>query len=110
MAKYLFIESRDPFDSRDSESFLEMVEGVAKNGNDVTLFFLQNGVLPLRRGSRFSQNIRELMKSKVQVRADGFSLRERAIADRDVLESVAFSNVDDLVAMLLEPGTKAVWH
>jgi hypothetical protein len=30
MAKYLLIESRDPFDSSDSEYFAELVQGIAK--------------------------------------------------------------------------------
>ena len=33
MAKYLFIESRDPYDSADSPHFLEMVKGVRTECN-----------------------------------------------------------------------------
>src|SRR5262249_15997751 len=110
MAKYLFIESRDPFGCRDSESLFEMVEGSARNGNEVTLFLIQNGVLSLPRHSRFSQNVNQLMKSNVQVHADRFSLQERAVPEREILEKVIVSSAADLVALLLKPGMKAVWH
>ena len=46
MAKNLLIESRDPFDSSDSEYFYEMVEGISNRENEVTPFLVQNGVFP----------------------------------------------------------------
>lgn len=48
MAKYLLIESRDPYDSADSPNFLELVRGVRERNNNVTLFLIQNGVLAAR--------------------------------------------------------------
>ena len=49
MAKYLLIESRDPFDSNDVANFHELATGLIREGNEVTLFLVQNGVLPARR-------------------------------------------------------------
>ncbi|MGH7826692.1 MAG: DsrE family protein [Candidatus Binatia bacterium] len=108
MAKYLFIESRDPFDSSDSEYFSELVRGIASRGNEATLFLVQNGVLPLRRGSKHNETISKFIEGKVKVLADEFSLRERAI--KDTVEGVESANIDRLVELLFEPGTKAVWH
>jgi len=108
MAKYLFIESRDPFDSSDSVYFSELVQGISGRGNEATLFLVQNGVLPLRRGSKHNETIAKFIKGKVKVLADGFSLRERAISN--LLDGVEVSDVDRLVELLLEPGTKAIWH
>jgi sulfur transfer complex TusBCD TusB component (DsrH family) len=108
MARYLVIESRDPFDSSDSGYFAELVQGLRARGNDATLFLVQNGVLPLRKGSKHSEVITKLAKNKVRVLADGLSLRERGI--RNVIEGADVVDIDRLVALLLEPGTEAIWH
>lgn len=108
MGKYLLIESRDPFDSSDSDYFRELVEGLSKRGNDVVLFLIQNGVLPARKGSKYNAAMSKLIQGKVRVIADRFSLRERAI--RTPIDGVQVADVDRLVDLLLEPGTKAIWH
>jgi len=108
MAKYLFIESRDPFDSKDSEYFSELVQGISSRGNEATLFLVQNGVLPLRRGSKQNETISKFIEGKIKVLADGFSLRERAI--ENPVEGVEVADINRLVDLLFEPGTKAVWH
>jgi sulfur relay protein TusB/DsrH len=108
MAKYLLIESRDPFDSSDSEYFAELVQGIAKRGNEATLFLVQNGVLPARKGSKYNSVISDLIKNKVKVVADRFSLKERGI--RQLAEGVDTADTDRLVDLLLEQGTKAIWH
>lgn len=108
MARYLLIESRDPFDSQDSGYFAELVQGIAGKGNETTLFLVQNGVLPARQGSKYAETITRLIKGRVKVLADGFSLRERAI--RNVVDGVEVAEMDRLVDLLLEPGTKSVWH
>ncbi len=43
MAKYLLIESRDPFDSSDSKYFSELVQGISSRGNETTLFSSRMG-------------------------------------------------------------------
>lgn len=48
MAKYLLIESRDPFESPDTANYLDWAKGLVKDGHTVTLFLVQNGVLPAR--------------------------------------------------------------
>ena len=108
MAKYLLIESRDPFDSSDSGYFSELVQGICSRGNETTLFLLENGVLPVRKGSKYNNTLSKLIQGKVRVLADGFSLKERGIAK--VVDGVNVSDVDQLVDLLLEPGTKAIWH
>lgn len=108
MAKYLLIESRDPFDSADSAYFSELVEGISNRGNEVTLFLVQNGVLPLRSGSKHSGLMRKLLENRVKILADYFSLKERAI--KEPLDGVEVTDIGRAVDLLLEPGTKAIWH
>ncbi len=108
MAKYLLIESRDPFDSSDSGYFSELVQGIAGRGNETTLFLVQNGVLPTRKGSKYNEVIARLVQGKVKVLADGFSLKERGIGK--LADGVNISDMDQLVDLLLEPGVKTIWH
>ena len=52
MSKYLLIASRDPFESGDIGHYYDLAADLAKAGNEVMMFLVQNGVLPARRGSR----------------------------------------------------------
>ena len=108
MAKYLLIESRDPFDSSDSGYFSELVQGIAGRGNETTLFLVQNGVLPVRKGSKYNDTLSKLIQGKVKVLADGFSLKERGIGK--LADGVNISDMDQLVDLLLGPGVKTIWH
>lgn len=107
MAKYLLIESRDPYDSADSAHFLELARGIRERGHEVTLFLIQNGVLATRQGVEHSERYRNLAQDGVAVLADSFSLRERAI--NRLVEGVAPAEIERLVE-LLEEGSKAMWH
>jgi len=110
MTRYLLIESRDPFENRESENFLEMVGRLAQNGDQVTLFLIQNGVFALRKGSLFTGKLKELIKQNVQIRADSFSLDERSIQERERLEQIKMSGIDEILDILFEPGMKTIWH
>ena len=108
MAKYLLIESRDPFDSNDVGHFYDMATGLAKEGNDVTLFLVQNGVLPARKSTR-SQALQAVAGAGVEVLADDFSLRERGISNDRLVESVTKAPLDTVIDHLAS-GRKAIWH
>src|SRR5712691_8004117 len=101
MAKYLFIESRDPYDSADSANFFDIVKGVRERGNDTALFLIQNGVLAARDGAQYSERYQELGRAGVTILADSFSLRERAV-DK-LVNGVRTAEIDNLVSVLLEP-------
>jgi hypothetical protein len=44
----------------------------------------------------------------VKILADSFALRERAIPKP--MDGVEIADMERLVQLLLEPGTKAIWH
>ena len=112
MAKYLLIESRDPFEYGDWGYYCGVAEGLASAGNDVTLFLIQNAVLMCRSGVAGNPLGSCLAHSsgKISVRADDFSLRERGIGAGSLASGIRESNVDELVDLLAEDGVKAVWH
>ena len=108
MAKYLLIESRDPFETNDVAYYYDLAAGLAKDGNEVTLFLVQNGVLPARKSTR-SGALTALMSAGVKVLADEFSLRERGIPAARLLSGVSPAPIDVVVDQL-EEGRKALWH
>jgi hypothetical protein len=108
MADYLLIESRDPFEFASVNAFLRVALDLKKAGNTVTLFLVQNGVLPTRKGVR-ADDLAQLTASGVSVIADEFSLKERAIAKSDLAGGVKAGSLD-LVIDKLAAGSKAIWH
>ena len=72
------IESRDPYESADVGNYFDLVQGLAREGNEVTLFLVQNAVLPARKGAS-SDSLTAVIKAGIEVLAVDFSLRERAI-------------------------------
>ncbi|MBI1775417.1 MAG: DsrE family protein [Proteobacteria bacterium] len=108
MAAYLMIESRDPFESGDVDTFLDLAAGLAKAGNAVTLFLVQNGVLPARLGAR-SGALGALADHGVEVLADTFSLQERGISANSLIAGIKAAPLDVVVDQLAD-GRKALWH
>lgn len=78
MADYIFIESRDPFESQDTRFVAETAAALKQLGHKVTVFFIQNGVLALRKNARRSC-VECLTQAGVILLADDFSLLERGI-------------------------------
>ena len=52
MTNYLFIETRDPFESADTRFIEQTATALRQRGNEVTVFLLQNGVLASRQKAR----------------------------------------------------------
>jgi len=108
MSKYLLIESRDPYECRDVPQHYELAQQLVKEGHEVTLFLVQNGVFPARPG-KASPGLTATSKAGVKVLADEFSLRERGIAAGKLAPGVTASPLDVVVDQL-EAGAKTLWH
>jgi predicted peroxiredoxin len=109
VSNYVFIESRDPFDSPDTSFLAETATALKKRGNGVTVFLVQNGVLGARKQARKTV-LPQLLESGITVLADDFSLRERGIQSDECQSAVKTASVDELVDLLVQENTKAVWH
>ena len=108
MARYLLIESRDPWESADTGTWRELATDLVKEGHTVTFFLLQNGVLPARR-SAGSAALSALADAGVEVLADDFSLRERGISADRLAPGVRPAPIDTVIDHMVE-GSKVVWH
>ncbi len=108
MGQYLLIESRDPFDSADAQNFCDLAAGLAKDGHAVTLFLVQNGVLPARQSAQ-SGALAALANDGVEVLADEFSLQERGISSNRLVAGIKPAPLDVVIDQLAD-GRKALWH
>lgn len=108
MAKYLLIESRDPFASNDVPYFYELAEGLARRSNQVALFLIQNGVLPARH-CEGSAALSRVAKAGVELLADEFSLHERGIPQERLIAEARPAPLDFVVDCMGE-GRKTLWH
>jgi intracellular sulfur oxidation DsrE/DsrF family protein len=108
MANYLLIESRDPFDSNDTRFCCDLAKQLKQQGEAVTVFLVQNGVLPSRAGARADQ-LSELANAGIEILADEFSLRERGIPFDRLKPGIKPAPLDVVIDRLSD-GCKAIWH
>jgi predicted peroxiredoxin len=108
MASYLLIESRDTFGAGEVAFCHDLARRLVAAGNEVTLFLVQNGVLPARAGAQAS-GFAELVRTGVEMLADDFSLHERGISSDRLHPDVKPSELDVVIDRLAE-GCKAIWH
>ena len=107
MSDYLFIESRDPFESNGPARDYELARSLAEAGNDVTLFLVQNAVQPARAGAD-SKTLAGITGGGVKVLADAFSLRERGIREDALAQGVQSAPLE-VVVDGLAAGHKTIW-
>src|SRR5687767_14981209 len=108
MARYTLIASRDAFESTDASRWLDLAGELTAQGNEVTLFLIQNGVLAARRSAK-SDALAALAGRGVRVLADSFSLRERGIAADRLAKGITPAEIDTLVDDLAA-GAKVIFH
>jgi predicted peroxiredoxin len=108
MAKYMLIESRDPFESKDVAFSYGLASGLAKAGHHVTILLVQNGVLAARAGAK-AEGFAGVIQAGVKVLADDFSLAERGIGRARLTAGVEPSPIDVVIDHMAE-GHKTLWH
>ena len=107
MTDYLLIESRDPFEFCDTVFCADLARWLVGAGNRVTIFLVQNGVLPARAGA--SAVFPPLAQAGVEIFADDFSLRERGISSERLQPGIKPCAIDLVIDRLAE-GAKVIWH
>lgn len=107
MAKYLLIASRDTFEAKDVSRYYDLAKGLKQDGNDVTLFLVQNGVLSAREASQ-TNGLADVAKAGVHVLADDFSLRERGIGTDRLVSGVTPAPLDTVIDAMAD-GSKMLW-
>lgn len=109
MTNYLFIATRDPFESRDVEFLERTATALKQQGHKVIVFLVQNGVLAVRKNARHSY-LSRLAAVGIELLADNFSVRERGIEPAELHPSIQLAGIEALVDALIQENTKAIWH
>ena len=109
-SQYVFIESRDPFESPDTGFVADTAEALVARGRSVTIFLVQNGVLATRTGAERGAHLGRMTGAGVTVFADDFSLRERGIEAGELWAGVRPASIETLVDLIVRPDAKTVWH
>ena len=77
-------------------------------GNEVTLFLVENGVFPARRGAA-GAGFSGAARAGITVFAEEFALRERGIDAANLADGVQAAPIERIVDELAS-GAKALWH
>ena len=109
MTNYIFIESREPFDSNDTPFLVETTTTLKQRGHAVTVFLVQNGTLAARRQTHASV-LPSLLAAGIEVLADDFSLRERGLLQSELSAGIQPATMEELIVGLVAPNTKVIWH
>jgi predicted peroxiredoxin len=109
MPPYLLIETRTLWESAEVADFLALAGSLAKAGNIVDLFLIQNGVL-MAFADVESQLVELLDQPGLSIWADDFSLASRSAPHRTLLDGVRIGTAATLVELLTQPGCKPTWH
>lgn len=109
MARYVLIESRDPFETADVAYYFGLAGDLVAQGDQVSVFLVQNAALAARKGAA-ANPLEGLLNKNVEVLLDSFSAAERGVVEAERLAGVKPSDMDALVAAIMQDNTKVMWH
>jgi sulfur relay (sulfurtransferase) complex TusBCD TusD component (DsrE family) len=108
MKRYLFIQSQDPFTSRNAERHYALAKALGRAGNTVRMLLVQNGVT-IACESTTNTAFGQMLAAGVAVYADSYALSEREIAAGELRTGIDVANLD-LVVQALLAGDNVIWH
>ncbi|MDJ0726663.1 MAG: DsrE family protein [Prochloraceae cyanobacterium] len=105
MKKYFLIESRNPWDSQQVDRNYQIAADLAKAGNEVTLFMVENAVLATRSSAK-TNGLTNL--KQVKLLADDFSLKERGIMPSEIFAGIEVASINAVVDAMANKQ-KMIW-
>ncbi len=109
MSHFLFIESQDPLEDRGATAYLETALELSRQKEPVTVFFVENGAHAARKGARVALRD-DLLEAGAALKVDELALQERGIRPEGLAEGLEVGTVEDIVDLLADRDTKAIWH
>jgi predicted peroxiredoxin len=107
VAEYLLIESSAPGDGP-GRRFVGDAARLASDGAAVALLLIENGVTGAVRDT--APVIGEFLGQGGRLWVDAFSVRQRALAEADLIAGARLVSIAEVADKLLAPGVRAVWH
>jgi len=108
MSRYMLISSREPFTCPSTNALYDLARELSRQGHQVTLFLVENGVMVARAGV-YSKLLQEAYAAGVEILAEEFSLRERAIPLNRLGAGIESARLEVVLDALVE-RVKTVWH
>ena len=108
MKRYLLVDSRDLQEYSGSDFILQTATGLKQQGNEVTLYLIENGVLAARKGAAASKRLSETAKSGVKVLAEDSSLLTRGVTA--LADGVTSATIDTLADLVLDGSDQVIWY
>lgn len=113
MHDYLLIESGGPAEGPGCARFIADAVALAGQGARVALLLIQNGVTGAvgeTAAAETAAALAEFLRRGGELWIDAFSVRQRALAEADLLAGARMVRIGDVADRLLTPGVRAVWH
>jgi predicted peroxiredoxin len=105
--RFLLIESRGHWSEPSTRRFLVSALTLAESGTETVLFLVQDGV---SHATGANAELAALVEAGGQVWVDSFSLGYWGLAGRELVPGAEEACMDDVCRLLLDPGTRTVWH
>ncbi len=106
--RYLLVDSRDLQEYSGSDFILQTATGLRQQGNDVTLYLIENGVLAARRGAAAATRLSETAKAGVKILAEDSSLLTRGVSA--LTDGVTTATLDTLADLVLDGCDQVMWY
>jgi hypothetical protein len=109
--RLLLIETHSPWESGDVQDFLDLTRALLDADAVVQLHLMQNGVIWLR-GEAVGAlaQLRDQFGPAFDITVDDLSLDLRGLSRTSADGVGRVMAVDDLVATMVDPAVKTIWH
>lgn len=108
MSRYFFIQSLDPFIDRVTDTQFSLMSELARAGNDVSLFLIQNGVASAA-SQVVSPEFDKLLEKGIKIYADKFSLWQREIELTQLKNNIESAELHVVIQAMVN-GEKVIWN
>ena len=106
--RYLLVDSRDLQEYSGSDFILQTATGLTQQGNKVTLYLIENGVLAARQGASAAKRLTETAQSGVTILAEDSSLLTRGVST--LADGVTSATLDTLADLVLDGCDQVLWY
>jgi sulfur relay protein TusB/DsrH len=107
MASYLILISSAP-DTKNSERAFTIAEGIKDNGNNLSLFFIQDGVRAAINNSQIRDVLNRFITSGVRCYALDEDLKLRGIEKENLLTKVELAGYNELMVLMTAEGVSTL--
>ena len=107
MKQCLIVETRDPVEHRDAEGTAALGSGMAAIGVPTAILLAENAAAGARAG--VAPYLEALVRDGIAVSVDRVAMKERGIAEDELVPGLAPADIE-IVVDWLEAGATVIWR